>query len=403
MKKNTKKIKVANIIEEGRLGGPQVRMVEVSRRLKRLPVDNTVICPLMQSGRFRKRLKDNQISHVQMPLHKLTRNLRQLCSYVIFFMYELTLLIRYFKRQQFDVVHVSGGCWQFKGVIAGRLAGSRVIWHLNDTEASMPFRILVKIMCRLFVDGLIVAGERVRQYYVTEMHILDIPVFEIQAPVDTRYYNPLEGTKNHEKILHSKKLNVVSIGNINPKKGYDNFIRVATLLKDVKKVHFYIIGPCFDTQKSYFRKLKALKTSLQADNLDFFGQSDRIRDILTRTAIYVCSSLTEASPMAVREAMSMGIPVITTDVGDVTRLIQDGENGYIVPFQSPEKMAQKVRLLVENRCLREALGRKARFTVMEKVDIDTIARQHLFAYAHIVGQQKSTSKRYWGRRPTESK
>lgn len=389
MIKHTGKIKVANIIEEGRLGGPQVRMVEVSRCLKRLPVDNTVVCPLMHSGRFRKRLRENQISHVQMPLHKLTRNLLELCSYVIFFVYELIVLMRYFKKHRFDVVHVSGGCWQFKGVIAGRLAGSRVIWHLNDTEAPMPFRILVKIMSRLFVDGLIVAGERVKQYYVTEMHILDIPVFEIQAPVDTRFYNPLEGTKNHGKILHPKKLNVVSIGNINPKKGYENFIRVATLLKDLKNVHFYIIGPCFDSQKSYFRNLKALKTSLQADNLYFFGGSDQIRDLLTRTAVYVCSSLTEASPMAVREAMSMGIPVVSTDVGDVSCLIQDGKNGFIVHGRNPDEMAQKVRLLCENSQLREVMGRKARLTVKEKVDIDKIARQHFHAYVQIAGQRKS--------------
>jgi glycosyltransferase involved in cell wall biosynthesis len=391
MRRHTGKIKVANIIEEGRLGGPQVRMVEVSRCLKQLPVDNTVICPFLQSGRFRKRLLVNQIPHIQMPLHKLTKNRRQLCSYVFSFMSELFLLLRYFYKQQFDVVHVSGGCWQFKGVIAGKLAGSRVIWHLNDTQAPRLFRVFVKIMCRLFVDGLIVAGEKVKQYYVTEMNIQNMPVFEIQAPVDTRYYNPFQGRKNSGKTPLSEGLNVVTIGNINPKKGYENFISMTSLLKDFKTIHFYIIGPCFDTQKAYFRKLKKLRTALQAANLTFFGHSDQIRDILGRTAIYVCSSLTEASPMAVREAMSMGIPVITTDVGDVSRLIQDGENGYIVPCQSPEKMAQKVRLLAENGCLRKTLGRKARCTVLEKVNSDTIARQHFFAYAHIVGQRKSTS------------
>jgi glycosyltransferase involved in cell wall biosynthesis len=288
-------------------------------------------------------------------------------------------------------------------VIAGKLAGSRVIWHLNDTQAPMLFRVLVKIMCRLFVDGLIVAGEKVRRYYVAEMNILNMPVFEIQAPVDTRYYNPLESKKNSGKTLPSKGLNVVSIGNINPKKGYENFIRMASVFKDCNDIHFYIIGPCFDTQEAYFRKLKNLRTALQAANITFFGHSDQIRDILGKTAIYVCSSLTEASPMAVREAMSMGIPVITTDVGDVSHLIRDGENGYIVPFQSPQKIAQKVRLLAENRCLREALGRKARVTVMEKVDVDTIARQHLFAYTHIIGQRKSASKRYWRGNPMESK
>jgi glycosyltransferase involved in cell wall biosynthesis len=387
VKKQMQKIKVANIIEEGRLGGPQVRMVEVAAHLKGMCVDNTVICPFLHSYRFKKRLMDNNIKFVQLPLQKLTRKKWELCSYLFSFVFELAILIRYFKKEKFDVIHVSGGWWQFKGLIAGKLAGSKVLWHLNDTNAPLLFRFFVKIVCHLFVDGLIVAGKKVRHYYLTGMGISGKPVFEIQAPVNTRYFNPVEVKKDTQKILSLTGFNIVSVGNINPTKGYEFFIQTAKLLKDIKDVHFYIIGPHFETQKAYSDKLFQLKAMLGTDNLEFLGPSDNIREILYETDIYICSSQTEASPLSVWEAMSMEIPVISTNVGDVPCLIRDGENGFIVPCQCPEKMAQNVRILLGDKTLRQTFGKKARQAVIEKLDIAIVIQQHMAAYAYITGKR----------------
>lgn len=379
------RIKVANIIEEGRLGGPQVRIIEVAKKLKSVGVETTVIYPFIDSTRFKQRLDDCQVKSIQLPLHRLTKDCNGLLKYFFFFIYELILLFFCFRREKFDVVHVSGGVWQFKGVIAGKLAGCKVVWHLNDTKMPVLLRYLFKFLSKWFADGLIVAGKRVRQYYVDSLGVKGKPIYEIQAPVDTSYFNP-ENCKTEKQVLNGSGINIVTVGNINPTKGYEHFVRMAAKLKNIKGCSFYIIGPHLASQKEYSGKLLKLKKDLGVDRLYFYGASDQIRDILMGTDIYVCSSENEASPLSVWEAMSMGKPIVSTDVGDVPCFVTGGESGFIVPCGEAAQLAEKVKILMKDSELRRKFGEKGRQSAVRYLDISRISEQHRSAYFQIIGE-----------------
>ena len=156
-------MKVANIIEEGRLGGPQIRIAEVARCLKAHGIETTVFYPKYQSDLFKQTLDTYGIRNICMPLHRLTKDKKHLFAYFLFFFYEIICLYFFFKRERFDIIHCSGGSWQFKGIIAGRLAGSKILWHLNDTGMPGFFRWLFRLIAPKFADGLIVAGKRVKE------------------------------------------------------------------------------------------------------------------------------------------------------------------------------------------------------------------------------------------------
>jgi len=132
-------IKVANIIEDGRAAGPQVRMIEVAKKLNKKEFETVIIIPKKSSQSLKTRLIKNNITYKELSLHRLTKQKRQLFLFATLFIYEIFFLYRFLKNNNFNIVHVSGGIWQWKGVIAGKLAGCKVIWHLNDT--SMPFFI----------------------------------------------------------------------------------------------------------------------------------------------------------------------------------------------------------------------------------------------------------------------
>lgn len=381
-------IQVVNIIEEGRLGGPQIRIAEVAKALKPMGVETTVVFPSLNSKRFQKRLDDYQIPSVQMPIHRLTKDRKALMAYFFFFLYELILLYAFLRRRKFDVVHVSGGVWQFKGVIAGKLAGCRVVWHLNDTNTPIVFRYFLKFLSRWFVDGLIVAGKRVRRYYVDEFGITGKPVFEIQAPVDTKVFSP-SALNNTETMLIRTGMNIVSVGNINPAKGYEWFIRMAAELNNEPGLNFYIIGPHLGSQKEYSRMLLNLQQELGVERLTFYGYSENIRDILKETDIYVCASVNEASPLSVWEAMSMGKTIVSTDVGDVSCLVKDGESGFIVPCRRPGELAGRVRTLIHDENLRRQFSGRVRENAIRKLDVKRIAGLHRSAYEKITGLRGS--------------
>ena len=76
--------------------------------------------------------------------------------------------------------------------------------------------------------------------------------------------------------------------------------------------------------------------------------------------VLLVTSETEAHPLPVYEALSCGVPVVTTDVGDVREVITDGENGYILPVDSPaEKFAKCINELKDDN-VRKDFGRRAR-------------------------------------------
>jgi len=380
-------IKVANIIEEGRLGGPQYRIVEVAGALKEKSIATTVIFPKLQSDSFCNLLQQKNITFKRLPLSRLSKNIRYLLRYIVLFPLELIVLTLHLSKERYDVVHVSGGAWQFKGVIAGKAAGAKVLWHLNDTSMPRLLRFLFSILARTFVDGLIVAGKRVKEYYLDGVGLTNkYPVFVIQAPVDCNHFDPKciaqdEKNKNHK---HSR-IHIVSVGNVNPCKGFEYFLHMAALLNGLKvDIQYLIVGPHFESQQKYTEHLNFLKRELRLENLHFYGPCNDVRQLLRNADIYVCSSIAEASPLAVWEAMAMEKAIVSTDVGDVSRFIKDGYNGFIVPVGDPESLYQKVKILIENPSIREKFGKRARQIALEQLDSSIAVSKHAEAYHSIL-------------------
>jgi len=379
-------MKVANIIEEGRLGGPQIRITEVARRLKENGIETTVVYPQYQSDLFKQKLDAYGIRNIRLPLHRLTKDKKHLFAYFRFFFYEIIYLYLFFKRERFDIIHCSGGSWQFKGIIAGRLAGSKTLWHLNDTGMPVFFRWIFRLIAPKFADGLIVAGKRVEEYYVEQLGIQKIPVFEIQAPVNTDYFDPSKRDCD-KSISKADGLKIITVANINPTKGLDYFMHMAASLNmRYKGLKFFIIGPAHDTQKNYLKTLSKLRDKLKLDNLQFYGACRDVPSVLNAADIFVFSSISEASPMSVWEAMSMKKAIVSTDVGDVGCFLKNEEVGFVVQIKDAEALAHKVGILIENPDLRERFGEKAREAACKYLDVAVTARKHMEAYRTVLSR-----------------
>ena len=141
MKKFNRPIKVANIIEEGRVGGPQKRIALVASKISK-EIDTTVIIPKENSAEFQTLCKKLNVKYLISPLIPIKRDIFSMFSYLAFFPYEVFKLSRLLKKNNFDIAHISGGSWQYKGALAAKLAKVKILWHLNDTYVPIFFRIL---------------------------------------------------------------------------------------------------------------------------------------------------------------------------------------------------------------------------------------------------------------------
>ena len=378
-------IRVANIIEESKIGGPHIRMMSVALNIDK-NINTTIIIPQKNSEEFQKKLNKLKIKYFLFPLTTLRRNWLAILKYIIFFIFEVIILAKFFKRQKFDIIHISGGCWQYKGLLAAKLAGVKSVWHLNDTFAPILIRKIFSYFS-ILADSFIYASYRTKKYY--EKYVpLNKKYFLIQAPVDIKFYDPSKNfklDKFFKKKYLNKKIIIGTVANINPVKGLDVFLKAKKHLKSFNdNIIFLIVGSINKNQKNYYKYLlKVIKVN-KIKNVYFLKFREDIRPLLKKFDIYVCSSNYEASPLSVWEAMSMGKAIISTDVGDVRKFINNGKNGFIIKPGDKIQLSKKIKDLILNPKIKKNFGRLARKTAKEKLDLKICIKLHLKAYKSIL-------------------
>ena len=377
-------MRIANIFEEGKLGGPQVYIIRLASSL-RDKVDMTLIIPDENSDSFRAQCDATGLEYKTMKISRITKEWKVAVRYLMLFPWEVMRLIKLFGKSNYDVVYICGGSWQYKGAIAGKLAGKKVLWHINDTFVPWVFRKMFSLLSPL-ADGYVYASERSRSYYSPLVN-KDKPEFVIPAPVDTTFFDPHLQHSREEQLVRqwSGKIVVGTVANINPIKGLEIFIRMAAASNiQADNLHFVVVGEIYKVQRLYFLQLQQLCNRLGVGNIEFVGGRSDVRPLLQRFDIYVCSSWAESSPLSVWEAMAMEKPIISTNVGDVSLHVRDGHNGFIADIGGSVVISERLITLVNEEGMRREFGRRSREIAVRELNITQCAKSHLDAYTRIV-------------------
>ncbi len=111
-------------------------------------------------------------------------------------------------------------------------------------------------------------------------------------------------------------------------------------------------------------KIRSLVSLLDLkDHVEILLKPSNIPEILNNSDIYLSTSLFEGLSNSIMEAMSAGLPVIGTDVGDNRYLIEDGYNGFIVPCMDVEIITDRIRYLINNEDIRREYGLNSRIKI----------------------------------------
>jgi len=388
-KKFKRTIRVANIVEEGRLGGPQMRMALVASELNKSKfkkkIDTTFIFPKKDSKEFRIRCEKNGIKYFLFSLSSISRNWINIIKYLILFPFEVLMLSKLFKENSFDIVHVSGGSRSFKSIIAARISKIKVVWELNDTYAPIIIRCIFFCLSPL-ANNFIFASDRTEKYY-KRLNPKNRRNFLIQSPVDVDFFNPIFKYQNEEfikKLVKEKKIIIGTVTNVSPVKGLLSFLRIAKSLSSYSnKIVFIIVGSVHNSQKSYYERLLSTINREELNNIFFLGSRIDVRPLLKVMNIYVCSSKNESSPLSVWEAMSMKKAIISNDVGDVSKFITNNVSGFVVKKDDDATLIKHLKKLIHNSKLRNTLGKSARKQAKNKLDLKICATHHLKMYQEI--------------------
>ncbi|NDY41878.1 glycosyltransferase family 4 protein [Dissulfurirhabdus thermomarina] len=106
--------------------------------------------------------------------------------------------------------------------------------------------------------------------------------------------------------------------------------------------------------------------------LEYLGALEDVRPALAKARVYVLPSYREGTPRSVLEAMSMGRPVVTTDVPGCRETVIDGVSGFRVPARDPGALAAACLRFVEQPELADCMGREGRRLAEERYDVHKV-------------------------------
>ena len=176
------------------------------------------------------------------------------------------------------------------------------------------------------------------------------------------------------------------VGRFHEMKDLPTFLRAAALLQArVPEAHFVLCGGVEVEMSVEERELLAQLPRRDQVRLDSFRPDPwRLYPALN---VFSLSSRTEACPMTIMEAMSCGVPCVTTDVGDCGRLLEGV--GRVVPMRDAAALAsaweETLRL---GPAARADLSQQSRQRVLEHFTIAQAARQYADTYAQLVEVRK---------------
>ncbi len=215
---------------------------------------------------------------------------------------------------------------------------------------------------------------------------------EIGAPPERTLVIPngikIANFKNIRPKPH-KLFNVGFVGRMVAIKDVKNFILAARIIKDqIPRAHFYLIGPQ-DEQAEYFKELLILVQNLGLKNsVTFTGKVDVKKYFPILDAICL-TSIKEAQPLAIIEAMVAGVPVVATNVGDVADILKS--DGIVVPPKNPQQIARGVVRYATDEAFRQRCIQNARERAIREYDLDVLIRRYGEMYREYA--QKGTVSR----------
>ncbi len=154
-----------------------------------------------------------------------------------------------------------------------------------------------------------------------------------------------------------RDVRILFTGRISDEKGLDVLLKALALLKD-ERFHLYIAGT---GQESYLNRLKSIAATLGVEKrVTWLGFVENVFAEIRRADICVApSTARESFGLTIIEFMSQGKAVVTTSNGAQPEIITDRVDGLLVEAESARKLADALRILIENPGERAAMGKRA--------------------------------------------
>ncbi len=240
------------------------------------------------------------------------------------------------------------------------------------------------------VNGIIVANIADQCEVLSFTDLPENRVKIIHAGVDTGRFKQI-GDKTGERRRFNIPRDALVVGNIarrSPVKGYDVFFKSAHIIQSEIENTFFVTAGVNDTVSlDALRDMAASAGVLE--RTVFLDYVDNVEELINCLDIGIVSSTgSENHSRITLEYMACGVPVVGSDVGDVSELIENRKTGFVLKPGDFVALADAVIKLLKDRELREVFGYSARKLAEQKFSINSFAESTELFYSEVIGWKR---------------
>lgn len=265
-----------------------------------------------------------------------------------------------------DVLMTKGLPSHFIGGLVARRVGVPCVWHVQDLISGRTFGIYRHIFAfaaRHLPQQIVVDGRAIKEELPRSIHSR---VSVIHNGIDTNLFSPDRdgSTVRHELRITPDQFVIGHAGRITSWKGQhfliEAFAKIAA--KYPNTVLLLVGSPVFD-HDGYEQRLRSMAAAHRLEQrIIFAGYRHDLPNVLAAMDIFAFTSIEkDTSPLALLSAMASGLPIVAFDIEGVRELVDEEDNALaLTPTRDTDRLAHRLRELIEDRELRAQLGEASR-------------------------------------------
>jgi glycosyltransferase involved in cell wall biosynthesis len=305
------------------------------------------------------------------------------------FLYFGTSIIKTFFvciRNKDIIAHIhtaSNGSYFRKSILANifHLFGKKVIFHIHGAEFDLFIEKSSEARKKDIINTLnkcervIVLSQTWKNYFAKYVDQKRIEVLYNPAVTGKTALQPRVKAKNgNEKVV------IIFLGRLGQRKGAYDLVNAVEKIRD-ENFLLYMYGD---------GEIKEISDIVQKKNLGDkimikgWLSHDRVDEVYKDSDILVLPSYAEGLPMSILEAISYGLPIVSTNVGGISEAVQEGKNGYLIIPGDVEALANRLKCLINEYELRVSMSKKSLEIAWEKFSVDTLEKKLINIYNSIL-------------------
>ena len=284
-----------------------------------------------------------------------------------------------------DIIHTHGFKANFYGFMASRpLSIGRVAtYHIDWPDRGWRlycYHLLDRLILRRF-NRIIAVSDAIERSLIRSL----IPSRKTRVIANGIDLSPFIWCRRaREREFHGSSATTIGVvGRLTPQKGHQFLLQAAPgILAQRPDVRFVFFGDGPERENLQ----EAARVLGLESQVHFAGQSSDMPAVYSSLDLLVLPSINEGMPMTLIEGLASATPIIATAVGDVHKLIRNGETGLLVEPADPEALTGAVLKMLSDPIQAETMARTGQQLVQERFSAEVMAEEYSAVYRDVLGE-----------------